>query len=226
MVFRPPVPQALMIPGPSGDLEAMVEIPAAAGTRVAVICHPHPLHGGTMLNKVVHTLARTFNECGVATIRFNYRGVGKSAGAYDHGRGETQDAMAVIDWGLLRWPGSQLWLAGFSFGGGVAIRAAAERKTERLVTVAPAVARAPEDVQSLPDCPWLIVQGDQDEVIDPASVFAWAKTLPPSAELEVLKEAGHYFHGRLSHLREVVQAWIAKQAEISANLSGMATAGP
>lgn len=227
MVFRPPAPQTLMIPGPSGDLEAILEIPAAGdGTRVAVVCHPHPLHGGTMLNKVVHTLARTFNECDVATVRFNYRGVGKSVGVYDEGRGETRDALAVIDWALQRRPGSRLWLAGFSFGGGVAIRAAAERKTERLVTVAPAVARAPEEVQSLPDCPWLVVQGDQDEVIDPQLVFAWAKTLPSSAELEVLKEAGHYFHGRLAHLREAVQAWLAKQAKTSANPGGTATVGP
>lgn len=212
MSFRPPVPQALTIAGPSGDLEMLLETPDAfTGERFGVICHPHPQHGGTMTNKVVHTLARTFNECGLATIRFNYRGVGKSAGTYDEGRGETEDALAVIDWARAQWPAprpdARLWLAGFSFGGAVAFRAALRRDTARLVLVAPAIARAP-DIEALPNCPALVVQGDQDEVIEPSLVFDWIKRLPQPPVLKVLAGAGHYFHGRLPDLRETVRNWI------------------
>ena len=113
-----PTTERATIAGPVGSLEALLEIPAGAdGSRVAVICHPHPVHGGTMTNKVVHMLAKACNERGVPALRFNFRGVGASAGRYDEGEGETQDALAAIDWALQRWPGAALWAAGFSFGG-------------------------------------------------------------------------------------------------------------
>jgi alpha/beta superfamily hydrolase len=209
MVFKPPAPQPVVIPGPSGDLEAIVEIPDSFdGARMAVVCHPHPLHGGTMTNKVVHTLARTFNECGLASVRFNYRGVGKSGGRYDEGRGETEDALAVIDWAQQSWPAAALCLAGFSFGGGVAFRAATQRETVRLITVAPSLARYPDEFTALPRCPWLLIQGDQDEVIDAQTVISWARGLATPPEMQVLAGAGHYFHGRLNDLREIVRTWI------------------
>ena len=122
-MFRPPVPHRVTIPGPAGDIEAVVETPeGAAPAAFAVVCHPHPLFGGTLDNKVVHTLARTFQELGAPTIRFNFRGVGRSAGSFANGAGESEDASAVIEWGRARWPGASLWLAGFSFGGAIAIR--------------------------------------------------------------------------------------------------------
>lgn len=105
--------EKLMLNGPVGSLEALLESPAGA-TGVATLCHPHPLYGGNLNNKVVHTLARAFNECGIAALRFNYRGVGGSTGAYDAGVGETHDALAVLDWAAERWPGLPQYLAGFS----------------------------------------------------------------------------------------------------------------
>ncbi len=130
MAQRPPLAERVRIPGPAGDLEALLETPQAetgalpAVRAFAVVCHPHPLYGGTMDNKVVYTLARAFQQCGAPAIRFNYRGVGSSAGTYDEGRGETADALAVIAYGRKRWPQAALWLGGFSFGGAVAVRAA------------------------------------------------------------------------------------------------------
>ena len=117
-----PTTERLTIAGPAGDLEALLETPANAdGARVAVICHPHPVYGGTMTNKVVHVLAMTFNERGVPAVGFNFRGVGASAGAFDEGAGETQDGLAVMEWALQRFRGAALWVAGFSFGGAIAV---------------------------------------------------------------------------------------------------------
>lgn len=189
-------------------LQAIVEAPLGAPPpAIAVICHPHPLQGGTMTNKVVHTLARACNEVGAPTVRFNYRGVGNSEGSYDEGVGETDDALAVIDWARSRWPGIPLWLAGFSFGGGVALRASVRTRTARLITVAPAAARATVP-ENLPDCPWLLIQGDADEVLPAAMVLAWARSLKVSPEIHVLEGAGHFFHGRLIELREAVYDWL------------------
>ena len=131
MSVPPPPKTSLVIDGPAGSLEALLEDPGADGRHFAVVCHPHPLHGGTMHNKVVHTLARALQEQGMPTLRFNYRGVGASAGAYDDGRGETEDALAVIAWGRRRWPGAQLVLAGFSFGAFVASHAIARLHAQR-----------------------------------------------------------------------------------------------
>ncbi len=213
--MRPPRAERLRLPGPAGEIEALVELPAGteAGQRLAdgdaparfgVVCHPHPLYGGTLDNKVVHTLARAFVELGVPAIRFNFRGVGGSAGRYDEGCGETADVLAVIAYGRERWPGAALWLGGFSFGGAVAVRAAAQARPERLVAVAPGVTRvAMADVAS-PACPWLIVQGDADDVIEPAAVLAWAQRQATAPTVRVLAGAGHFFHGRLHELRTTV----------------------
>lgn len=216
MTFVPFPPQELRIPGPVGELQAIVEEPTGTTPRAyAVLCHLHPLYGGTMTNKIVHTLARTFNECGVPTVRFNYRGVGESAGAYDNGIGETEDAMTVIQWGRERWPNAKLWLAGVSFGGAVALRAAlrSENEIERLVMVAPAAAReAPPP--KLPTCPWLIVQGDADDVIPLEMVSGWVDRLPTQPELKILPGVGHYFHGRLVELRSTVREWLEQQGKL------------
>jgi uncharacterized protein len=195
--------------GPSGALEALIETPATDGVVAApaafgVICHPHPLHGGTMDNKVVWTLARAFQEHGAPTIRFNFRGVGASAGSYDGGEGEVADALAMVAHGHTRWPGAALWLAGFSFGGVVALRAAAAARPALLVTVAPGITTIPVGAAPTPECPWLIVQGETDDVVPAAAVSAWARALRPPPQLIVLPGAGHFFHGRINQLRDTV----------------------
>lgn len=166
-----------------------------------------------MTNKVVHTLAKAFNDVGAPTVRFNYRGVGASAGVYDDGNGETQDALAVLDWAAQRWPGTPLWLGGFSFGGSVAIRASVASSQAsnitRLVTVAPAIRRVSVDSSTLPQCPWLIVQGDRDELVDPADIQQWVQGLPVTPRLSMLSGGEHFFHGRLNDLRTVVVEWLA-----------------
>jgi alpha/beta superfamily hydrolase len=197
------------IAGPAGVLEAIVEDPAdSGGPSYAVICHPHPLYGGTMENKVVTTLARALRDAGVATLRFNFRGVGGSAGAYDQGVGEIADADAVASWGAQRWPGKTLIIAGFSFGAYVALRLALQRTTARLITVAPAIEFINAREIGTPACPWLIVQGDADDVVNPKAVIAWAASLNPAPRLVVLPGVGHFFHGRLQELRNAVNSAI------------------
>ena len=155
----------------------------AAVPAVAVICHPHPQHQGTQLNKVVHTISRSMNELGVPAIRFNFRGVGASEGAYADGLGETEDVIAVAGWARNRFPQAELWLAGFSFGAAVAIRAAEQLKPARLISVAPPTARMANLLAGVrPDCPWLIVQGTADEVVAAEDVQNWAQTSQPEAE--------------------------------------------
>jgi alpha/beta superfamily hydrolase len=206
---KPPLAERLKVAGPAGALEALIETPAAPEAVVVpaafgVICHPHPLYGGTMDNKVVWTLARAFQEFGAPTIRFNFRGVGASEGSHDEGPGEVADALAVVAYGRERWPQAALWLAGFSFGGVVALRVAASTHPTRLVTVAPGITRLEAGAAPRPECPWLIVQGEADEVVPAASVRAWASTLSPAPELVVMPGAGHYFHGRINELRDTI----------------------
>jgi uncharacterized protein len=201
---------ALTAPGPAGQLEALLDEPAIEGEvqRVAVVCHPHPLYGGTMTNKVVHILARTFNELNAPAVRFNFRGVGKSAGAHDDGRGEIDDVIAMLAWAEQRWPNAQIWLAGFSFGAAMALRASLRHPVARLVTVAPALRWLTEIKEQIPTCPWLIVQGDQDELVNVDAVRNWAAKLKRPPRLEILPGAEHFFHGHLNDLRDAVKAWM------------------
>jgi len=196
--------ERLSITGPVGSLEAIAEDPLVSAANYAVLCHPHPLFGGTMDNKVVTTLARALRQTGMPTLRFNFRGVGASAGRFDDGRGETADAAAVAEYGALRWPGRHLVLAGFSFGAFVALRLAQQRDTFRLITVAPPVERFDFSALAAPRCPWLVVQGDADDVVDPQSVFDWVRRLEPPPRLLVMPGAGHFFHGHLLPLRDAV----------------------
>jgi alpha/beta superfamily hydrolase len=207
----------VIVPGPAGGLEASLDFPAAvpgadpkAPAAFAVVCHPHPLFGGTMTNKVVHTLARTFNDLGLPSLRFNFRGVGASAGTHDGGRGEMQDALAAVSYCRERWPGAQLWLAGFSFGAAVAVRASSDAMPARLVAVAPAVDRI-EIGAVTPGCPWLVLLGDADEVVAPQRMLEWARGLRPQPDIQVMAGAGHFFHGRLPQLREAVTAFANKK---------------
>lgn len=158
-----------------------------------------------MTNKVVHTLSRSMNELGMPAIRFNFRGVGASEGTFADGVGETDDALAVCDWAAQRYPGAALYLLGFSFGGMIAANAALTARPVHLVTVAPATARMAGLLSGRqPDCPWLIVQGDSDDVVPCAETFDWVNGLAPGPELVIVPDTGHFFHGRLTKLREIV----------------------
>ena len=215
-VLRPAHAERTSLAGPAGALQALIETPvtesqgAQPASAFAVVCHPHPLYGGTLDNKVVYTLARALEQLGAPAIRFNFRGVGASAGSYDGGRGEAADTLAVIAYGRRRWPNAALWLAGFSFGGAVAVRAAAQAGPQRLIAVAPGITTITVTDAAPPACPWLIVQGDADEVVPPDAVRRWVETLSPAPELHTLPGAGHFFHGRLHELREVVLAFMAQ----------------
>jgi alpha/beta superfamily hydrolase len=200
-----------------GTLEAIYEVPTDHdGRQVALVCHPHPLFGGTMDNKVVHTTARALQERGYGTLRFNFRGVGQSAGSWDGGRGETQDATAAATALLTRFPGAALVVAGFSFGAYVATQlvtalalpsaTAGSVAVRQLITIAPPVQRFDFSTLAVPQCPWLVVQGDQDELVDHQDVLAWTRTLTPAPTVVLLVGAEHFFHGRLNDLREAIQS--------------------
>lgn len=189
------------IAGPAGALECAVDEPAREPIGIAVVCHPHPLHGGTLDNKVAQTLARAFVQLGYRSVRFNFRGIGASQGTWDEGRGEIDDALAVV--GVWRESALPLALAGFSFGGYVAANAA-ERlpegaKAHRLVLVGPAthnhaVANVPADT--------LVVHGELDEVVPLSATLDWAR--PQSLPVIVIPGGGHFFHGQLALLKNIV----------------------
>lgn len=208
-------PGSQLIDGPAGALELVVEGPASSTpVGMVVIAHPHPLMGGTMDNKVVHTLSRAFVAQGWRAVRFNFRGVGRSAGAWDEGRGEVDDLLAVVQHHLVAFAAEAgaagqapaLALAGFSFGGYVAA-AAAQRLTAQgqavqpLVLVSPAVTK--NEVPTVaPDT--LVVEGEADDVVPLAAILDWAR--PQGLPVTVVPGAGHFFHGLLGTLKQLVQA--------------------
>lgn len=203
--------QKLNIPGPAGELECIVSTPDnwQPGAPLAICCHPHPLHGGTMQNKVVHILAKTFTELGAKVVRFNFRGAGKSQGSFDHGNGEQADLLAVATWLRQLSTASPLWLAGFSFGAFVSLSAHAQLRPQRLVIVAPPVDMYPAIKTisvSTPD--WVLIQGGQDEVVDPATVDSWANSQSLAPHIIWLDDAGHFFHGKLTELHQrILEQW-------------------
>jgi uncharacterized protein len=202
--------EVFTVAGPVGALETKLEFPDgdAALAVFGVVCHPHPLYGGAMDNKVTHVIARSMVECGVPAFRFNFRGVGASAGQFDNGRGETEDLAAVVAEGRRRFPSAALWLGGFSFGAFVALRAAESLSPVKLVAVAPPVARFELGDVVHPDCDWMLAQGDADDVVPPDAVLAWAEQQPRKPRLHVLQGAGHFFHGKLHELKPLVVAFL------------------
>ncbi|MDP3082079.1 MAG: alpha/beta fold hydrolase [Rubrivivax sp.] len=196
--------ERLEVAGPAGLIECAVDTPETV-RGVVVLCHPHPQHGGTMDNKVVQTLARAFVQLGYRSWRFNFRGVGGSAGAWDDGRGEVDDVLAVIQAG--RDAGLPLALGGFSFGAAMATRAAVRlpeaERPERLVLVGPAALN-----YELPAVPagTLVIHGEADEVVPLSAVLDWAR--PQVLPVTVVPGVGHFFHGQLPLLKQlVVGAW-------------------
>ena len=208
--------ERFFIAGPAGRLQALLEQPAdGAPTGAVVVCHPHPQHGGTMHNKVTHTLARSFVRLGFAALRFNFRGTEQSEGRFDEGIGELDDALAAIAWMRARYAEQPLWLAGFSFGAAIAVRASMVGDVSGLVSVAPAVSRFANGLDGQPDCRWLIVQGAEDELVTVEETIDWLNTLRPGPALQVFAGAEHFFHGRLGELREAVTAFVGGAEEAS-----------
>jgi len=189
----------IFIPGPAGQLEVVVNAVGDKHRGIALIAHPHPLFGGTLDNKVVHTLAKAFVELGFVALRPNLRGVGKSQGSFDDGDGETQDMLAVGQHAKEQFGNIPLVLAGFSFGAFVQARAIKWLPADKLVVVAPPVARF--EIGNVPDNT-LVIHGDQDEVVPLAEVLAWAQ--PQNLRVIILPGASHFFHGRLPELKQIV----------------------
>ena len=210
--MRPASQDRLLLSGPAGTLEVVLndpraENPAVAPNGLALIAHPHPLYGGTLDNKVVQTLAKTLFAQSYICVRVNFRGVGASQGTYDEGIGETEDLLAVLSEIRQRMADLPVLLAGFSFGSFVQARvaralAAQGRPPRRLLLVAPAVGRF--DVGSVPQGT-LVIHGEEDDVVSLADVFAWAR--PQQLPVVVLPGAGHFFHGNLVELQRIVQAF-------------------
>jgi len=214
MIRRMPTPafphasKSLLLDGPAGPLELFVEPPhvdVIAQPVVAIVCHPLSTEGGSMHNKVVTMTARAMRELGVTTLRFNFRGVGQSAGTFDDGNGERDDLRAVAAWVREQRPGDRLWLAGFSFGAYVALRAASELRPDLLISIAPPAARWDFDSIELPAMPWLVIQGEADEVVDPQAVYAWLDTIKAQVELVKMPDTSHFFHRKLMDLRGAIK---------------------
>ena len=197
----------LLLDGPAGALEVAVDRSEAPPLpAVAIICHPLPIEGGTMHNKVVTMLARSLRELGLDTVRFNFRGTGNSEGSFDEGVGETDDLRTVAAWVRAQRPEAALWLAGFSFGAYVSLRMAAELQPAMLVSIAPPVGRSWDfDTLVPPTCPWLVIQGEADEVVDPQAVFAWIDAMRDPPDLVRMPDTGHFFHRKLMDLRGAIK---------------------
>jgi len=218
----PTVAGPLTLAGPAGPLEAVVDPGEAPRVPVvAIVCHPLPTEGGTMHNKVVTMTARALRELGVDTVRFNFRGTGASAGTFDEGDGETEDLCAVAAWVRATRPDAALWLAGFSFGAYVSLRASAQLQPALVLSIAPPVGRSWDfDPVVPPTCPWLVIQGEADEVVDPQAVFDWVESLPNPPELVRMPETDHFFHRKLMDLRGAikhgVRPWLPERPDAPA----------
>ena len=201
---------SVLVDGPAGTLEVVVDLPAPPEARrgVAVICHPNPPDGGTMHNKVVTMAARALTDLGLTTVRFNFRGVGHSQGAFDNGRGEVLDLLAVAEWVRKARSDDALWLAGFSFGAWVALLAARQLPVQQMITIAPPVGLRDFSGVLAPACPWLVIQGENDEVVASAGVFDWAARQQPAPELVRMPDTGHFFHRRLMDLRGAIKSGV------------------
>ncbi|GAB6195363.1 alpha/beta hydrolase [Lysobacter xanthus] len=215
----------LMLDGPAGPLEVAVDTPEAGVAPrdvVAIVCHPLSTEGGSLTNKVVTMAGRALRELGATTVRFNFRSVGRSAGRFDDGVGESDDLRAVVDWVRREKPGAALWLGGFSFGAFVSLRMADALQPALLFSIAPPAGRSWDfDHLGLYTGPWFVIQGEADEIVAPVHVYDWLQRLgdlrqPPT--LIRLPGASHFFHGRLMDLRQAMKDGV--QAELPAFAAG------
>ena len=198
----------VMIDGPVGALEAQ-HLPVADARGIALVCHPNPSQGGTMLNKVVPTLQRTARDSGLATLRFNYRGTGKSAGEHDMHSGEVDDAQAALEWLQEQHPDLPVYLFGFSFGGFVAGSLSGRLEqagvaVAQVFLVAPAAMRFDQQHAIAQHTTLTVIQPEEDEVIDPELIYRWSNSLSTPHSLLKVAECGHFFHGRLPELKQLV----------------------
>jgi uncharacterized protein len=200
-------PERLSIAGPAGAIEVVVDQPAVAPAKgIALIAHPHPLFGGAADNKVAQTLARTFAELGYIALRPNFRGVGGSQGEHDHGAGETDDLVGVIEWGRERFGARDIVLGGFSFGAFVQTRVAQRVKPERMALVGVAngeVTGARSYVAEAVPADTIVIHGELDETVPLKNVFDWAR--PQELPVIVVPGADHFFHRRLHILRNIIK---------------------
>lgn len=204
---------SFLIPGPAGKLEVMTTSPDTDPKGIAIICHPDPKQQGTMNNKVVTIAARAFMDLGLATVRFNFRGVGQSTGEYGHTVGELDDLMTVIEWAQQKFPKQPLWLAGFSFGSYISAMAAKKVQPYRLISIAPPVNFYDFDQFQGIQCPWLVIIGDADELVPLDQIKAWAAHPPSPLDLIVMEGGvSHFFHGRLMELRDHIEHWSTKKS--------------
>lgn len=208
----------LLITGPAGPLQASVAPPMSeAAPVVMIICHPHPLYGGTMDNKVVTTVARACYDLGIWSLRFNFRGVGQSAGQYSQGQGEIDDALALVAWVQRNFPGYSIWLAGFSFGGYVAMQTALRAEVSYLITVAPAVQYLDVDPAHFNiTCPWLVLMGEADELLSVEELKTWLTRVPVPVTSVYFPDVGHFFHNNLVPLREELKRVLSTALSASA----------
>jgi alpha/beta superfamily hydrolase len=197
--LTPKTTERLVVDGAAGALEVVVNASDDTPRGIALIAHPHPQQGGTLDNKVVQTLAKTFFALQYASVRFNFRGVGRSEGVFDDGVGETADALAALAYAKARFGEIPVVLAGFSFGSFVQTRVAATVAAERIVLVGPAATRIGTTTVP-PDT--IVIHGEEDDVVPLAAVFAWAR--PQELPIVVFPGCGHFFHGRLSQLQRTI----------------------
>lgn len=212
--YNHPGKHIIMIKGEVGQLEVELIIPEEPNYDFcAIIGHPHSLHGGTMYNKVVTTVASTFQNLKTPTIKFNFRGVGKSYGEYDSGIGESLDMLVITRLWQELYPNSEFIFIGFSFGSFVTYRAACIYRDENnqvasLISIAPSVDNYDYKEFSGFDFPWLIMQGDKDEIVDPDSVYSFVKSFNPPLKILVFSDTTHFFHGKLVELKAKLSKYL------------------
>jgi alpha/beta superfamily hydrolase len=196
--------------GPAGQIEAILKEPDRGVTRAAIVCHPHPLFGGTMHNKVVFRIARAFQDAGFAVLRFNFRGAGQSQGEHDQGRGEQDDLRAAMSFVEEKYPEAELWVAGFSFGSAVLLRSAACDDRVRAI-VAAGVPVSRYDFSDIARCnkPKLFVQGSLDEFGSAADLEKLFAALDEPKQLRLIEGADHFFEGHLIELSQVIRDFLA-----------------
>ncbi|PCJ47904.1 MAG: alpha/beta hydrolase [Gammaproteobacteria bacterium] len=201
----------LQLEGGAGKIEAILHLPPGDVVETPVqammiCCHPHPLHGGTMTNKIVHIVCKTFSKMGLPSLRFNFRSIGESEGSHDEGVGESDDLLILSQLMGDAWPDRDLWLAGFSFGSWVAAHSAFAAQAKQLLSIAPPVQHFDFNKFSQPTCPWLVLMGDEDDVVEPAKVYEWVDSQEDNKpELIRFAGAGHFFHGEMVNMSKILE---------------------